>query len=117
MDSISTMVNGSLISDYVTQRYYEASSLEKISYNLRVNISDNTFFRNKSSDLTIIRNGELQSRPLKFWYATGGTFMIAANKSDWDDNYFYRDNPVYNSLKDYNKVFDSDAVYAYKEEF
>jgi hypothetical protein len=104
----TSIKSGYLLSDYVTLRYLEFSPSENTSLTLKVNQTNNKFLRNNSSDIMLIRTGELLKRPLKIFTSTGEHFFSG---SSYD--YYYNDDKIYLTLAKYNKIFNSNDVDMY----
>lgn len=109
---------GLLLTDYVTGRYFESlpnyqnytSSILKV-YN---NDNQTTFVTRGGKDMLLIRDGELNKRPLQLYTSRDGKFR-GSNGSITGYDYYYKDNEVFSTLPGYSKVFSSKSISAYCE--
>jgi len=109
---INKLVNtteGYLISDYITTRYLTFSQYEPKSNLLEVDTKNMTFLRNNSRDVILIREQEIYKRPFKLFSSKTGEFKY---KPDWSASldYYYLDSPLWNTLSNYNKIYDLGSV-------
>jgi hypothetical protein len=108
-NNIANVTNGYVLSDYVTMRYLYFSEYRNESHYLEVYPTSMMFLRHNNSDVILIRNQELNKRPLRFFVSVDGKFKLDPNVKGAVD-YYYRDSPLWNSLEKYNKVYDSGGV-------
>lgn len=107
-DHVPVITNGTVLSDYVTTKYFFCSSYKSKADILQVDGSGTQFFRNTSGDLLLIRTGELNGRPLRLFNQTSGAYKA---KPSWQSlNYYYSSSPLWRSLDAYNKVYDVGTV-------
>lgn len=107
LNQIADHSDGHLLGDYVTWRYFDFSKYKNISYPLSINKKTNKFSKYSEIDIILIRNGELQKRPLKL-------ISSSSNKPVYQPyNYFYIDLPIWNSLNSFRKIYDSQVINVY----
>jgi hypothetical protein len=113
--NITSTSTGYMLSDYVMARYMQFSPNSDKDESIRVypnaKASDNAFLRNSTRDIILIREGELQNRPLKLYNSTRPVFSTNSTSSAFD--YYYRGNPIYNSINNLSRIFDSQTVRGY----
>ncbi len=102
-DRIANVTEGYLMSDYVTTRYLMYSPYGSKSHLLEVDIENMRFLRNNNNDVILIREQELNKRPLKLYSSKGGKFKL-------EPSYYYNDLPLWNTLEKYNRIYDSGGV-------
>lgn len=109
INKLANTTEGYLISDYITTRYLMFSQYEPGSDLLEVDTNNMTFLRNNSHDVILIREQELYKRPLKLFSSTTGKFEY---KPSWSASldYYYFDSPLWNTLSNYNKIYDIGRV-------
>jgi hypothetical protein len=100
-----------IMADHVTQRYYQFSPYHQGNYPLNVDGANNTIMQPKPSDLILIRDGELEKRPLKLCTAVAGKYDRSAHKGEYD--FYYKGDPAYDDLGRFDRVYDSAEVRAY----
>jgi hypothetical protein len=109
---------GLLLTDYVTGRYFESlpNYQNNTSSILKVYNNDNqtTFVTRGGKDMLLIRDGELNKRPLQLYTSRDGKFR-GSNGSITGYDYYYKDNEVFSTLPEYSKVFSSKSINAYCE--
>jgi len=111
LNRLALKTEGYIMSDYITCRYLESSSHADKVHLLEVNPEENNFLLNNSDDIILIRKGELSKRPLKLFTSTNGEFKT---KPSWaaSMDYYYIEHPLWEKLKFYNNIYDSNAVMA-----
>lgn len=111
MQTVAGVATGNVSSDYAASRYYDASPYANQSRILGVSTEGDQLFFGDQNDLLLIREGELQQRPLQVWrtdnYRAGGYFD--------ELRYVDRDAAVWSDLQGANKVYSSGAVGAYQQ--
>lgn len=105
---IANFTEGFVLSDYVVKRYLSYSQYKYKSHLLEVS-QNLTFLRNNNSGVILIRNQELNKRPLKFFPSANGKFKLNPNEEGSLD-YYYQNSPLWNSLKNYNKIYDAGGI-------
>jgi hypothetical protein len=103
---------GYLMSDYVTERYLEFSPYLYISTPLLIDDTNSTFMRNGKNDMIVIRNDELDRRPLKVIESDSSAFSLDVELSQF--NYVEKSDPVFTNVARFNKVYDSKSVNGYE---
>jgi len=71
-----------------------------------------TFVTGSPGNIILIRDGELTRRPMQFLISQDGVFGESSGSST-DTDYYAKDNPVYSSLLNYSRVFNSNSISAY----
>lgn len=107
-NNIANFTEGFVLSDYIVKRYLWYSQYKDKSHLLEVN-QNFTFLRNNSKDVILIRNQELNKRPLKFFSSKTDHFRLNPNEKGSLD-YYFRNSPLWNFLKKYNKIYDGGGV-------
>jgi hypothetical protein len=113
MGSIDTLLkiskNSYLMSDYVMTRYiwhyFDRGHLLEIDY------SGSKFFKERDIDLIIIRESELQKRPLQLFVTP--EFVNNPAWSEGDFIYFNYDAKVFENVNIYNRSYDNGYVITY----
>lgn len=108
--NIANFTNGYVMSDYVTTRYLEDSLFEFKSHFLEIERENMTFLRNSSIDSILVREHELEKRPLKLLSSYSGKFILRPGWTSPETDYYYYDLPLWSTLKVYNKIYDSGGV-------
>ncbi len=109
-DHLSSQTSGFIMSDYITSRYILASQYKTNAHILEVDPEKMLFLRQSEKDIFLIRNGELEKRPLMLFSCTG-PFKF---KPSWTTlDYYYRDLTLWDDFKKYNKIYESDEVTGY----
>ncbi len=110
-DHLASCTSGYIMSDYITSRYLLASPYKTKAHILEVDQQKMMFLRQSEKDILLIRNGELKKRPLMLYSASTGPFQF---KPSWKSmDYYYRDLALWDYLKKYNKIYESDGVAGY----
>lgn len=99
---------GYMLSDYVTVRFMEFSPYAAVTMPLKLDEVNKTIMRGEKNDLLIIRQDELNSRPLKLYQSESGVYTRDMNSARY--TYYDKDTPYYDSLTNMNKVYDSRSV-------
>lgn len=105
---IANVTEGYVMSDYVTRRYLEFSPYKSKSHYLEVDMG-NKLLRNNNSDIILIRDQELNKRPLRFLISTTGEFQLHPNEQGAED-YYFQDSSLWKDLERYSKIYDSGGV-------
>lgn len=109
-DHLAACTSGYIMSDYITTRYLLASKYKDNTHILEVNQQKMEFLRQSEKDILLIRKGELKKRPLMLYSCTG-PFQF---KPSWRSlDYYYRDLSLWDHLKKYDKIYESDGVAGY----
>ncbi|MDD1660404.1 MAG: hypothetical protein LUQ62_04270 [Methanomicrobiales archaeon] len=112
-DRLVSVTDGLVLADYVTDRYYTYSPYRENTSILQVNVTTSAILRNQSTDLILIRSRELSLRPLQIVNSRTGSF--AHNPGFLDSMYYhYRDDPVWDQLDRFAKVYNSGWVDGYQ---
>lgn len=109
INKLANTTEGYLISDYITARYLMFSQYEPKSNLLEVDTKNMTILRNNSYDIILFREQELYKRPLKLFSSKTGKFEYNPSWSAYLD-YYYLDSPIWNTLSNYNKIYDLGGV-------
>ncbi len=109
---LANITEGIVMSDYVTLRYFQNSPYKEKSNILEINVKKNSFLKNNSKDIILIRDGELRNRPLRLDPVLGGFVANPSEKGNY--NYYDIESPTWNDLKNYNRIFDGGDVNGYK---
>jgi hypothetical protein len=103
-----------MLTDYITARYLESLPAFDANYTRMLQVYDNKrFLTNESKDILAIREGELSKRPMQLYYSPDGKFWSKNQSLYTLSNYYYNTDPVFSTLEDHNKIFDSKTVSAY----
>lgn len=109
--------NGSyVLSDYITVRYSELipNFDENYTMILKVYTHNNTtsFLTGNAGNMILIRDTELNKRPMQLFISTDGIFDESSGSST-DTDYYTGNSPVFNELMNYSRVYSSNTVSAY----
>lgn len=116
LNHISKISGANVMADYVTERYIWFSSYKSkfVPRMLEVDPKNKTILRSfNKSDLILIREQELNKRPLKLFTSETGKFLLTADDSKINTDYYYRESPIWNSLKSFNRIYNSGGVSGY----
>lgn len=109
-NQIANIADGYIMSDYVTYRYFEFSPYESKSHLLEIDPINMKFLRNNISDVLLIREQELNKRPLKMFPSKTGEFILNISDSTTVTDYYGHDSPLWNTLEKYNKIYNSGGI-------
>jgi hypothetical protein len=109
--SMARFTSGYTMSDYVITRFISFSPYVNKSHLLEVDFRNMSLLRNNDSDSILIRKSELNKRPLDLYSSEDGLFKLDQDYSLLE--YYYLESPLWASLKDYNKIYDSNEVAGY----
>lgn len=111
LQSVAGLAAGNVSSDYVGTRYYEASEHANDTRILGVSEDADELYLGNDDDLVLIREGELQRRPLQVWatddYPGAGSYLGGLRYVD-------RSAGVWADLAAENRVYDSGSTAAYQ---
>lgn len=107
---ISSVTQGYVMSDYVTNRYISNTDYASKSNILELSKSMK-FLRNQTDDVFLIRRSELSKRPFQLYQAADEEFVLDPDLTLL--NYFYQDNILWNELLKNNKIYNSGSVEGY----
>jgi len=111
-DHAGNTSRGFVMSDFVTTRYMDSAPYRKKSHILEVDNQTQNIVKGTDSDLILIRKGELERRPLRFFITEEG--FIRKPSIDESLEYYYPSNSkLWSSLKRYNKIYDSRSIATY----
>jgi hypothetical protein len=99
------------MSDFVTTRYMDVTTYRERSHILEVDSQNMNFLRSDSSDVILIRKGELEERPLRFLISDGGFVKWPSMGGALE--YYYPDSELWQSLDRYSKIYDSSSIATY----
>lgn len=103
-ENVPMISNGFIMTDHATQRYIQKTPFEPIAHILEIGDENSKFLRNSTSDLILIRNGELKKRPLRLYESKNEMFILdPSGKTNL--KYCEKDLPIWNTLNEYNKVY------------
>lgn len=111
--SAAEIAEGYLMSDQVMCRYIENSEYKDKSHILEADIIQQKFLRSSDKDIIVIRTAELSKRPLKLFTSKDGRFILDPSLEGSLD-YYYNNLSIWDTLNDYNNVYDSGAIKMYK---
>lgn len=106
--NIYEKTEGLVMSDYITVRYMTGTPYKNKAHIIEIDDKSMAIYRNNSSDILLIRDGEFDKRPLKLHTNDGGVFVP---DPDWILNYYYKDAAIEDSLGTLNRVYDSNDIY------
>ena len=109
--SMARFTSGYTMSDYVITRFISFSPYVNKSHLLEVDFRNMSLLRNNDSDSILIRKSELNKRPLDLYSSEDGLFKLDQDYSLLE--YYYLESPLWASLTDYNKIYDSNEVAGY----
>ena len=112
-DHAGNLAEGRVMVDFVTHRYMEIAPYQEKINILEVDPSENEFLRSNSSELILVRTGELNKRPLKLATIEEGEFVAKPTMESLLDYYYEEDTQLWSSLEDYDKVYESSSVATY----
>lgn len=108
---ISIFSNGYVMSDDIIERYLYSSSYKDKGHILEVNNQKMEFLTNDSRDVMLIRNKELEKRPLRLYPSKKGNFETFASRQNLD--YYFNDLSLWDGLNNYNRIYNSGGVMAF----
>jgi hypothetical protein len=112
LNRISSLSGGDVMTDYVAVRYLEKSPYMDKMHILEADGENARLLTNNSSDVIVIRDGELAGRPLKLFTAKQG-YVDAAS---WNAlEYYYEDDRIFDSIDDSNRIYDSRSLRSYQQ--
>lgn len=115
-NTVSAFSTGSIMSDYVTSRYFllTNSSQNDKSHILEIDSTNMRLLREKENDIFLLRFSELSKRPLKLYTNTDGQFKL---NPSWERgaklDYYYDDLNLWGEMEVYNKIYDTKGVQAF----
>ena len=110
-DHAGNTSEGFVMSDFVTTRYMDVTTYRERSHILEVDSQNMNFLRSGSSDVILIRKGELEERPLRFLISDGGFVKWPSMGGALE--YYYPDSELWQSLDRYSKIYDSSSIATY----
>ncbi|AFV22717.1 hypothetical protein Mpsy_0506 [Methanolobus psychrophilus R15] len=110
-DHAGNTSKGFVMSDFVTTRYMDVTTYRERSHILEVDSQNMNFLRSGSSDVILIRKGELEGRPLRFLISDGGFVKWPSLGGALE--YYYPDSELWQSLDSYSKIYDSSSIATY----
>ena len=111
-DHAGNTAKGFVMSDFVTTRYMDITPYRERSHILEVDSQNMNFLRSGSSDVILIRKGELEERPLRFLISDGG-FIKWPSMGGALEYYYSESEELWSSLNKYNKIYDSSSIATY----
>jgi hypothetical protein len=113
-NTVASNAAGLVMSDYLPTRYLGYSSYNATAQILQIDPFNMVFVVNNSSsnDLILIRQGELEKRPLQLYPVTDGKYVPSPSWSGALE-YYDKDARVFRTLDSYDKVYASNTVSAY----
>lgn len=115
IEHFSNLTVGYPMTDYAASRYQYFSPYRPRFQMAIVDDGNMTFLRPSSNDTIMVRSGELEKRPLDL-SSVGSTGLIAFTQSQDISvrlEYFYKDSPLWDTLENYNRVYDSSSIRGY----
>jgi hypothetical protein len=106
IDHISNVTSGLVLADYISVRYLNSSELYANTSMLRIDKNFTKFIK-RSGDVVVIREGELEKRPLQFLTSNSAGYILNLG------SYYSKDSEAYDILNNYSKVYSSDSISAY----
>jgi hypothetical protein len=111
-DHAGNTAEGFVMSDFITKRYMDTAPYRERSHILEVDPQNMNFLRSGSSDLILIRKGELEGRPLRFLISEEGFVKWPSMSGVLE--YYYSDNEeLWPALEEYSKIYDSSSIGTY----
>jgi hypothetical protein len=110
---VAQISEGYLMSDYISCRYLESSALADKSHVLEVDSKRQEFLKGSREDIIFLRKDELIKRPLKLFTSPNGKFIFKPTIGENLD-YYYQDSSLWNTLENYNTIYDSGGVKAFQ---
>jgi hypothetical protein len=110
MMHIASLTEGSVMSDYIAVRYLEKSPYLEHQHILEANVITGKLMKENSTDLILIRDGELEKRPVKLYSSDNGYVRAAP----WNAlEYYYAEDAVFASLGERDRVYSTGSMTAY----
>lgn len=110
-DQLASFTSSYVMSDYITSRYLLASPYKTKAHILEVDQEKLKFLRQSEKDIILIRHAELKKRPLMLYTSMAGSFELEPSWKTMD--YYYQDLALWDDLKNYHKIYESDGVAGY----
>ena len=111
LDNVANFTGGYVMTDYVAARYLGSSPYQDKMHILEADSVNEKLLTGDSSDVIVIRDGELDIRPIKI-YTTDRGFILGPSWNALD--YYYKGDPVFASLGQRNLVYSSNYMSAYE---
>ncbi|MCQ6963393.1 hypothetical protein PV02_09815 [Methanolobus chelungpuianus] len=111
-DHAGNTSRGFVMSDFVTTRYMYFTYYREKSHILEVDNQTQNIVKGNDSDLVLIRKGELERRPLRFYIAEKG-FIKEPSIDDSLEYYYPSNKKLWSSLNKYDKIYDSSSISTY----
>jgi hypothetical protein len=111
---VANVTKGYLMVDYVTCRYLMYTPYNSKCHLLEIDKENTRFLRNSSDDVILIREQELNKRPLKLYSSENGKFKLRP-PSPWQVSleYYSHDLLLWKTLERYSKIYESNGVVAF----
>lgn len=109
VDSINRIDNttiGNVVSDYVTIRYLNSTKFDRNVTMMRIDDNATQIMRRRTIDNIVIRDGELNTRPLQFLTTDSRGYTNLGE-------YYYKGDEAYNLMLNYSRIYDSNSVKAF----
>jgi len=98
------------MSDYIAVRYLEKSPYRDHQHILEANTLTKKLMKENSTDIILIRSGELEKRPVKLYSSDNGYVRAAP----WNAlEYYYADDAVFAGLGERELVYSSGPITGY----
>lgn len=112
-ERVAQIADGYVMTDYISCRYLQHSEYTDKVHVLEVNKLQEFLIRDPG-DILLLRNSELEKRPLKLFTSQDGIFLFKPSIVDSAMDYYYKDMPLWDTLENYNIVYDSGTVKGFK---
>ncbi|WP_148266541.1 hypothetical protein [Methanocella arvoryzae] len=110
-DRIAVGTTAMIQADFITTRYLDSTPYDP-QFNILEVAGDKTdFYKSSPDDIILIRNAELEKRPLKLSTNNIGEFKRYPRIDTYD--YYYKDSEIWANLGRYDQVYDSARVSGY----
>ncbi len=110
-DRIAVSATAMIHTDFITTRYLDSTPQDPQFSILEVAGDKTDFYKSSPDDVILIRNAELEKRPLKISTNHIGAFKRYPRIDTYD--YYYKDSEIWDNLRRYDQVYDSSRVSGY----
>jgi hypothetical protein len=113
IDKMTEVSKGYVLSDYIVTRFLKFSKYNSKAHILEVDSREENLLKGSEDDVILIREHELQRRPLKLYSSPDLFFQ---ENPSWlsNLNYYSDQNFQWRNIENFNKIYDNKALYSIK---
>jgi len=110
LNAVANFTTGYVMTDYVGVRYYQNSPYEDEMHIMEINDTTHQILTSAGNDVVLIRDGELDVRPLLVFTADNGY----VSEPEWNAlDYYSKGDPAFDSLGNMDLIYNSNDMSAY----